>query len=328
MIKVLVCGYGSIGQKHTANLKKLGADIKIWRSRASESAAIEKDGYVFEPSLEAGLQWCDAAIIATATDQHITPALKAAKARKPYYLEKPLSHNMDGVSDLLAASHGVVVEVGCQLRQHQNLKALKKRLANGEDGKILAFQAWVGQRLDTWRPNTDYRESYSAHSKHGGGALFDLVHEIDLIHWLIGPVKDVYADLRHNSRLEMEAEDLANLILSCENGACGNLQLDMLSPTPRRGLQIICENALYTHDLIKNTLTRAETNKAEENLSVIHDDYTPANMLKDCLKNFITRVQNPALPAACSLEDAIHDLEILCAAKASSKSQSKEKVAA
>ena len=116
-------------------------------------------------------------------------------------------------------------------------------------------------------------------------------------------------------------------LISCENSATGTVQLDMLSPTPRRGLQIICENALYTHDLIKGTLTRTEKNKTEENISAIDNDYSPPSMLKDAMTHFLKRIETSSLPASCSLEEAVHDLKILCAAQNSAKNHRKEKVA-
>ncbi len=312
MIKILVCGSGSIGQKHAQNLIDLDADVNIWSAR--------KDN---EVTLNQYLDWCDGAVIATSTDNHIKLARKAAIKQKAIYLEKPLSSDYDGVDNLLKEAVNIVTEVGCQMRQHPNLKFLHERLQSGEDGKILAFQAWVGQRLDQWRPNTDYRKSYSADARRGGGALFDLVHEIDLMTWLVGSMQSVYADLRHNSDLEMQADDLANLILVANNGAAGSVQLDMLSPAYRRGLQIICAKAIYKWDMKEGALWRLEGNNPPVCINRIADDYVPANMLFDAMDNFLNRIKNPRLPACCSLEDGAHDLQILLEARISNETGAK-----
>lgn len=328
MIKILVCGYGSIGKKHSNNLRELKADIKIWRQRSDQGASIEKDGFVFEPSLDEGLEWCDGVVIATATDQHISIAQKAAQRQKAFYLEKPVSLNKEGLDQLVNESRELIVEVGCQMRQHPNLQALHKQIQNGEDGKILSFQAWVGQRLDQWRPDTDYRECYSADAARGGGALFDLVHEVDLMTWLVGPMHSVYADLRHNSDLEMNAEDLANLILVAENGAAGTVQLDMLSPACRRGLEIICKKAVYRYNMKEGVLWRTEGDDPAVRIHKVTDDFIPSQMLFDAIHHFLKRINDPSMPASCSLEEGVHDLDILLAARESNNTGQRQQLGA
>lgn len=326
MTKILIAGYGSIGQKHAANLKALGAEIKIWRARTEAATEIESDGYIFEPSMDAGLAWCDGVIIATSTSEHVPLARKAANKRKAIYLEKPLSHNDEGVSLLLKDAQGLVVEVGCQLRQHPNVKALKARLDEGKDGKVLAFQAWVGQRLDQWRPGTDYRKSYSADKAQGGGALFDLVHEIDLMTHFAGSMESVYADLRHNSNLEFEAEDLASLILSAKNGAAGTVQLDMLSPSYRRGFHVVCEKAVYKWEMREGKLYRGTADEGYAVIDEVPIGYQPSQMLADAVAHFLKRVEDPTLPPACSLNEGVHDLAILLAARKASETGQKQEL--
>lgn len=326
MPKILICGYGSIGQKHAKNLKAMKADVRIWRARSSEQAQVEAEGFTFEPSLENGLAWCDGVVVATATDQHTKIALQAAKAQKSYYLEKPVALDLEGLEELQAASKNLVIEVGCQLRHHPALKFLHEKLQVGADGKVLAFQAWVGQRLDQWRPGSDYRACYSADSARGGGALFDLVHEIDLMTWLVGPMESVYADLRHNSDLEMKAEDLANLVLASKNKAAGTVQLDMLSPAYRRGLQIVTERAVYRFDMQEGKLWRAENMGAAECIFEPAADYKPAQMLYDAIAYFLKRLDMPGLPAQCSLEEGVHDLHILLAARKANETGQRQEV--
>ena len=79
----------------------------------------------------------------------------------------------------------------------------------------------------------------------GGGALLDLIHELDLINWIIGPVKSVQANLSKVSDLEINAEDLVNLILVNENGSVGQVQMDMLSPVYRRQFEIVFKKGIF-----------------------------------------------------------------------------------
>jgi predicted dehydrogenase len=324
MKNILVCGYGSIGRKHALNLKTLGASVHVWRKR-DKTDDIIADGFTPAPDLDSAIAACDAVIIATATDEHIDIALRAARARKAIYLEKPLSHNNDGVADLLNAAEGLTIEIGCQLRHHPNIQYLRPRLASGADGKILTFNAWVGQRLDQWRPGTDYRTGYSADAARGGGALFDLVHEIDLINWLAGPVTHVSADLRHNGPLDMKGEDLANLILTTQNGASGVVQLDMLSPAYRRGFTLVCENAVYSWNYNTGILTR-DDGTGPVTAHAAPDGFAPRDLLMLSMKHFMARLDDPSLPTSCSLPEAAHDLAILLAARRSSAAGKRESV--
>ena len=326
MSKILIAGYGSIGQKHAHNIKALGAELKIWRKRTEWAQAIENDGFILEPSIDEGLAWCDGVIVATSTAEHIPLARKATAAKRAIYIEKPLSHNNEGVVELVDEIEGLVAEVGCQLRQHPNIRALKARLDENVDGKVLAFQAWAGQRLDQWRPGGDYRRSYSADSALGGGALFDLVHEIDLMMHFAGPMGSVYADLRHNSDLEFEAEDLSNLLLIAKGGAAGTIQLDMLSPAHRRGFQIICENAIYKWEMREGKLYRAGTAEDYAVIDEVPPGYHPSQMLSDAAAHFLARIQDPAIKPACALVEGAHDLEILLAARKAAASGQKQEV--
>lgn len=323
MARILVCGFGSIGAKHAAHLKTLDATTRIWCRRPEKDGAVREAGYIFEPSLDNGLSWADAVVVATATDGHMSIARQAAQARRAIYLEKPVSHNRDGLENLRSETNGLVVEVGCQMRRHLALMRLRDTLTQGKDGPVLAFQAWVGQRLDQWRPGTDYRSGYSADTARGGGALFDLVHEIDLLHWLVGPMATVAADLRHNSDLDMTAEDLANILLVARNGAAGVVQLDMLSPAYRRGLQIVCRNAVWSWDFTTGELVR-DGGKGRE--TIVRQPVSNKDLLADLMRHFLKRLENPSLPPCCSLAEGIHDLDILLAARQSSASGMRQSI--
>ena len=250
-VRVLVCGAGSIGQRHINNLKSLGMRVHVWRNRLElANDLVDKMGIKIFLSLDDALDHADAVIIATSTNTHLEIALKAAKMGKSIFIEKPISHSIAGIGKLneLVRLKNLIVEIGCQLRAHQNLQKLYKITLQEQFGPLYTYRAVVGQRLDTWRPGTDYRKSYSADAKRGGGALLDLIHEIDLVHWLAGPVDSVTAHLAHLSNQEINAEDLVNLILVHSNGAIGHVQMDMLSPDFRRGMDLVYRDAIIYWD--------------------------------------------------------------------------------
>jgi predicted dehydrogenase len=247
-------------------------------------------------------------------------ALRAANLRKALFIEKPLSHSWEGVPELLRQSRGLVVEVGCQLRAHPLAQELKRQLEAGIGGRVLAFRGCVGQRLDQWRPRQDYRASYSAFAERGGGALFDLVHEIDLAYWFFGRIAGVSARLLKVSDLQIAADDLANLTLETAAGACGSLQMDMVSPCYRRSFEVICERAILRWDYLEGTLTQQTPHGGYEVLAQVSRDYPRNQAFVDHMRHFLGRLERSDTAPMCSLDDGSADLRIALSARAAAQS--------
>lgn len=318
MLKVLVCGFGSIGKKHAYNASKMGHCVSVWRSRSGLIDEIVESGFRAASDLRGAVVEADIVVIATSTDKHLEVLKSALQHKKPVYLEKPVSHNMVDVEEVLSLGRGVPLQMGCQLRQHPCLKKLKQSIESIEFGEILTFQFWVGQLLSQWR-STDYRESYSSDGKRGGAALTDLVHEIDLVKWLVGDISMVGADLRNVGRLSMQgAEDLANLILVTDGGQSGTVQLDMVSPFWRRGGQIVCESGYYEWDLKIGCLW-VTTDFGKQVLHQVEDSFSLQDLLFDHLEVFIDRYSHGSAASETGLEDGVRDLRVISAAKIAAK---------
>ena len=77
--------------------------------------------------------------------------MESAKRGKAIFIEKPVSHSIVGVKEFseLVQKKNLVVEIGCQLRAHRNIKKLYELTAQGQSGPLYTFRAVVGQRLDT-----------------------------------------------------------------------------------------------------------------------------------------------------------------------------------
>ncbi len=319
--RVLVCGAGSIGQRHVANLVQLGAEVLLWRKR---TAQLDETAGALQAApchdLETGVAEADAVVVATATDEHMPLALMAARAGKALFIEKPLSNDSTDVAALAdeVTARGLVCEIGCQLRAHPALRALAAHLAGGEDGRVLAFRGVVGQRLDEWRPGTDYRKSYSADASKGGGALFDLIHEIDLALWMVGRISSVTADLRQVSDQEIAADDLANLVLVADRGAAGQLQLDMLSPAYRRNFEVVSENAVFLWDYTAGSVRRADRN-GEETFASVPRGFQRNDLFLEHMRHFLDRLTEAGRAPLCGLRDGVMALDIALAARRSAE---------
>ena len=114
------------------------------------------------------------------------------------------------------------LSVAYNLRFHPLIQRLQDLLV-GET--VISVQAYVGQYLPDWRPDTDYRYSYSAKVAEGGGALRDLSHELDYLGWLFGAWSAVTAFGGHLSLLEIDSDDLFNFANTHQSA----INLDRLS---------------------------------------------------------------------------------------------------
>jgi len=93
--------------------------------------------------------------------------------------------------------------------------------------------------LPDWHPYEDYRSFYMSKKSQGGGALMDESHGIDLLRYLFGEIKSVYADVKNISELELSSDDAALLTLEFKNGINCHANFDLISRYPRVNIEII-----------------------------------------------------------------------------------------
>jgi predicted dehydrogenase len=229
-MKFLVAGLGSIGRRHIRNLWALGErDILLYRTHRSTLPEDEFAGLPVETSLEAALeQRPQAVIVANPTALHLEVAIPAARAGCHLFLEKPLSHSLDGLAELEEAvqESGVQALVGFQFRFHPGLQRIKSLLREGAIGRPLSARAHWGEYLPGWHPWEDYRQAYSARRDLGGGVILTLCHPLDYLRWLLGEVDCVWAFAGSLGDLALEVEDTAEIGLRFGSGALGSLHLD------------------------------------------------------------------------------------------------------
>lgn len=245
-MKGLVVGCGSIGRRHLENLKALGVgDLALVESDYERRQSVAAEfGVASFGGLTEGLQWApDFAVIATPTNLHIAQALEVVCGSCAVFIEKPLSHSPDGISELLGTvqDRGLVTMVGCNMRFHPGPRKVKELLDQGRLGKVLFARVHTGSYLPSWRPGTDYRTNYAAREETGGGCILDCIHEIDLTRWYLGDAVEVFCSAGHLSCLEIATEDVAVLVSQHASGALSEIHLDYVQRSYERGCQIVGE---------------------------------------------------------------------------------------
>jgi len=341
-MKFLICGLGSIGQRHIRMIRSaLGdeADIAAYRSRKLDIVISDKLEATFDKKpedhygikcfydFEEALIWKpDAVFVTNPISMHLNTAIAAAKAGCNIFIEKPLAQNTKGAQELLqiVKEKNLVCMVGYQLRYHPAYIHIKDMINQSLIGRLTSADLHFGEWLPGMHPYEDYRESHAARSEQGGGVILCLSHEIDIAYWLFGKPSKVYALGGHLSDLEIDVEDTTDIILTCSNSNRDfpvHVHLDFLQKPCRRYIHITGEKGSIvfdynTNELEVNLLPKGDTEKT------VYDKFQRNDMFVNEVADFINSIKTNSIPPI-TLEQATAVLEICLAAK---KSLSKEQV--
>jgi len=268
-MKILIVGLGGIGQRHARNLRAILGDsleLLAWRVRrlghvitptlqsdSSRNVEHEYNIRVFDDLGRALAEKPDAAFICNPTSLHVSTALACTEAGCHLFLEKPVSHSLAGLRELLhtVESRQLIALVGYQLRFHPSLRALSETLAARSIGRVLAVRATVGEYLPGWHAYEDYRNMYAASARLGGGVILSQIHEFDYLYSLFGLPRTVYSLGGHWSNLEIDVEDNASTLMEFlveDKPVAVHLQQDYLRRPPIRQCELIGDQGAFVAD--------------------------------------------------------------------------------
>ena len=244
-MKALVVGYGSIGKRHARLLGERGCSVGVVSRRDVEV----EPRY---PTLESAFddQVPRYVVVANRTAEHADTLkeLTLLSFSGKVLVEKPLTQRACRVPDDLPCD----AFVAYNFRFHPLLKTLRQHL---ENAIIVSVDAYAGQYLPDWRPDWDYRQTYSAHQEQGGGVLRDLSHELDYLTWILGGWNRVAALGGHFSSLEIDSDDVFTLLMETPRCPATVLQLNYLDRIPHRTVRVNTFDRTFELDLIENTLS-------------------------------------------------------------------------
>lgn len=316
-----VIGCGSIGKRHIANLKTAGAkEITAFDTREDRRREVSgRFGIPVVSDLGAGLSGQpDVVFVCSPTAFHREHALSAVRAGCHVFIEKPVSDSPDGLDGLVAEirKRGLVSMVGCNFRFHPGLQQVKSLLDRGCIGRVISFRARFGHHLPDWHPWEDYRETYSARRELGGGIILDRIHEIDYARWLFGEVGRVFAWAGHESSLEIDTEDLAEILLRFRNGITGSLHLDYLRRRYDAGLEVTGEEGMIGWTYQRQAVAWYEAGKGSWQCRR-WPGYDGNQMYLDEIRHFLAALEEGKAPLN-PVPEAVKVLDIALAVRRSS----------
>ena len=327
-LNILIIGCGSIGRRHIKNLKKIGIKQIIATDPVEKNLLRVKREFNiltrYTNHLDALKEnKIDVAMICTPTSLHVPIAIDAINHGSHVFIEKPLSNNMERISELFSLANNTHkhVAIGFNLRFHPNLLKIKNLLDSNFIGKPLSVQIEVGQYLPDWHPDQDYRKEYSALKHLGGGVLLDATHELDYAQILFGKANWVFCIADKISDLEINTEDIAEILIVFDSGVLCSIHMDYLQRSYSRSCKIICENGTIWWDF-KNSIVKTYSANVDkwESHQEIDFDYNVTYMQE--IINFLNCISEAKKPLYSNESNLMH-MKLVTAIK---KSSSERKV--
>lgn len=198
-----VIGLGSIGLRHTKNLKAMGHQVIGYDPIQNIAFA------PIVPCLDDVITVSDVLVIASPTQDHYAHLLAARD--KPCLVEKPIAETMDQLVGLVGRPYPVMV--GYNLRFHGCVKKAKEWLDAGRIGDPLWANFTLGQR------------SIKPPYLRDGVILNFASHEIDMALYLLGPAKVLCATTKTTNSDEM----MTDFVLEHDSGCRSSNHTDYIT---------------------------------------------------------------------------------------------------
>lgn len=221
---VIIKGSGSIANKHIQILSEFNIKIFVLIKKNIEKKRFEKKNlkYIkFIKSLqnidEKKVLFC---LIASSTNNHLKDINFFIEKRLNIFCEKPISNKIDNLYLIKKKilKEKIFFYVNYQLKKHFFIKKINKIVKNE---KIYHIELRVGNNLKTWRKNKIRNNSYYISNQKGGGVIFELIHEINLINLLFGEIKRIKT-LKKKINIK-KAEDIAISVFETNKKILGTL---------------------------------------------------------------------------------------------------------
>ncbi len=256
--KIVVIGGGSIGKRHLRNLRSIGYGNLFCLHHSAESRAGIKgvrDIYNWYELIDLDP---NAVFICTPTVYHIELLKKLSELKCNIFMEKPLGGTQSAPSLVDLSNRHFMI--GFMLRWHSQLKWIRDCIQKGTFGTIIGASFEFGSYLPMWHPNEDYKKSYAAISKMGGGVINTISHEADLAIWFFGFPETVYTEYGGSRILDIDAEESCDIIFGYPEFNV-TVHLDFLQRLYRRKISIYFEDVTLDWDWNSNKIIVAQDGK-------------------------------------------------------------------
>ena len=232
-LRIGLVGCGRISKVHLKTINKIKTHFKLisvcdtnkQRSLTAGQNYKVRNYYNLKKMLKN--ENLDIVSVCTPSGYHFEDSMEIAKKNINVITEKPMAILSEHGNEMIREfkKRKLKLFVVKQNRNNPSIKVIKKAIEKKRFGKIHMINAnvfWTRKQeyydLDDWRGT----------KKYDGGALMNQAsHFVDLLTWLNGPVKSVFAQ-KYKFR-NIECEDTATVNIKWKNGAIGTLNVTMLT---------------------------------------------------------------------------------------------------
>lgn len=242
-MRLAVVGAGLIGRRH-ADAIKVASGAELACIVDPDLAAASVHGVPHFSSLDQmfAAGGVDGVFLATPNALHEEGALACLEAGLPVLIEKPMATSLVSAQNIVDASKrsGIAVAVGHHRRHNPLIGRAKALIDDGRIGQIASVHG------TTWfmKPD-DYFDTDWRTRKGAGPVYLNLIHDIDLLLHLVGPVASVLA-MESNAIRGNEVEETAVILLRFECGALGTVNVCDSAVAPWSWELTARENPVYT----------------------------------------------------------------------------------
>ena len=227
-MRIGLIGTGAIARLHASVYATLGFPLRVCTDIAPDKGRgfAAEFGAEFVERIEDVCRHPDVDIVDVCTfpDVRLQPVELAAAAGKAVQVQKPMAIDLATARKMIDATSraGVALGVVSQHRYDDAFSFLARAIREGRLGKLVQCDAYV-----KWFRSAEYyaRPIKGSWKVEGGGALINqAIHQVDLLRWLAGPVKEIFAVWQLGALHRIESEDVVTAVLQYANGATGVIQ--------------------------------------------------------------------------------------------------------
>ena len=221
-------GTGAISHKHAEAYRNIGYELTVCTDVLETAGRKFADQYGVE-FVKTYQEVCrhpkvDFVDVCTFPDFRLQAVEACAQSKKHVQVQKPIATNVETARAMIetAKKAGIAMGVVSQHRFDDSSQFLSKAIATGRLGKLLQCDCYV-----KWHRSAAYysRPIKGSWATEGGGALMNqAIHQIDILRWLAGPVKEVFGYWQLGALHRIESEDVISAVVRYASGATGVLQ--------------------------------------------------------------------------------------------------------
>ena len=227
MIKIGVIGIGRMGKIHLENLSKNIEGAKVITAvnpgNEGQNFALQNSVTNVSNNIDSIINnsEIDAVVICSPSNTHSEYAIKAAKAGKAIFCEKPIDMSLEKANETISliSQLNVPIMIGFNQRFDKNFSKAKDEISNGK----------IGLMRNLHIISRDPQPPPISYIKKSGGLFKDMtIHDFDMARFIMGSeVVEVFAygNCLIDSAIGKAGDiDSATVLLKCKNNALATIE--------------------------------------------------------------------------------------------------------